>query len=251
MGARPLAVLDTIICGKLQKDIVVSLVEKMSQACKDNGCDLVGGETSEQPGVIPDGSYILSASSVGIVDKAKIIDGTKIKAGDIVLGIASNGIHTNGYTLVRRLLEQKPGLAAAKVEDTTFIDIALRPHLCYSNPLQEAFGQMELHGLAHITGGGVVDNLARIIPEGLSAQIDLGAISIPEIFAVIKQQGGVAPEEMLRTFNLGVGLIAVVSPAEQQQLSDLFAGFDIKSFKIGKVVEGHKRVVCDGELSFS
>jgi len=250
MGARPLAVLDTIICGKLEKDIVVSLVEKMSQACKENGCDLVGGETSEQPGVIPDGSYILSASSVGIVDKAKIIDGTKIKVGDVVLGIASNGIHTNGYTLVRRLLEQKPGLADVKVEDTTFIDIALRPHLCYSNPLQEAFGRIDLHGLAHITGGGVVDNLARIIPEGLSAQIDLGAISIPEIFSVIKREGGVAPAEMLRTFNLGVGLIAVVSPAERQQLSALFAGFDIKSFEIGRIIEGSQKVVCDGELSF-
>jgi len=251
MGARPLAILDTIICGKLQKDIVLELVEKISRACKENGCDLVGGETSEQPGVIPEGSYILSASSVGIVEKSKIIDGSKIKEGDLVIGVASSGIHTNGYTLVRRLLEKKPELAEKTVGGEKFIDLALKPHRCYSPALQRAFSAAKISGLAHITGGGVVDNLARIIPDGLSAKINLGSFKIPAVFSVIQEEGTVSSEDMLRTFNLGVGLVVVLPESELTQLTTIFNECETEIFKIGEIKKGGSKVECSGQLSFS
>jgi len=212
MGAKPCAVLDTIICGKFEKETVLKLVGEISKACIENNCVLVGGETSEQPGMLPAGRYILQASVLGIVEKSKIIDGGKIKAGDAVIALPSNGLHTNGYSLVRKLMEAKPEILNETVDGGSFLDAVLKPHTSYTNAvtavLEKHFGAV--HGMAHITGGGIRDNLARIIQnENLQAKIDLSAIKIPRIFKVIKNYADINDEEMLKTFNTGVGLIIV------------------------------------------
>jgi phosphoribosylformylglycinamidine cyclo-ligase len=247
-GARPLAIQDTIICGKLEKDVVLELVDAMARACCEQGCDLVGGETSEQPRVIPEGSYILSAAAVGIVDKSKIIDGSRIAAGDAVLGVASNGVHTNGYTLIRSLLDANPELAEETVDGERFIDYVLRPHLCYNLALQRLFGEVEIKGLAHVTGGGIVDNLKRILPKNVSAAINLDQIEELPIFSKICQEGSVDQADMLRTFNLGVGLIVVVEPKIADLVKDLFEGEGQHAYQIGEIVSGTGEVSCRGNL---
>ena len=163
MGAKPLTVQDAIICGKMNKDDINKIVKAIADACKKQGCVLTGGETSEQPGVLKKGTYILTSSIVGIVDKDKIIDGSKIKEGDVVISLESSGIHTNGYTLVRKIMKKYPEIVNKK-----FIDTILEPHRCYYNALKDLFDKKYITGLAHITGGGICENLNRILPTNLS-----------------------------------------------------------------------------------
>lgn len=163
MGARPLAVLDTIVCGNAEKDTIKTLVKGISQACRDNECSLVGGETSIQPLVIDAGVYVLTSSIAGIVEKSHIIDGSAINEGDTVLAVASNGLHTNGYSLVRLLMEKMPQIKLDRIDGLTFIEQIMKPHTPYYKAVKELFGQEYLHGMAHITGGGIEGNLCRII----------------------------------------------------------------------------------------
>ncbi|MEZ4753317.1 MAG: phosphoribosylformylglycinamidine cyclo-ligase [Bdellovibrionota bacterium] len=251
MGAAPVAIQDTIVCGELEKDIVVSLVASMHKAARAQGCDLVGGETSEQPRVIPAGSYILSAACIGIVEKSKIIDGSSVKEGDVVLAVSSNGVHTNGYTLIRSLLENNPSLAEKNVGDETFIEAVLRPHLCYNQPLQHIFNddKLAVNGLAHITGGGIVDNTARVIPDGLTANIDLSKVYVLDIFNAIHEESKSKHDDMLRTFNMGVGLVVILPSEHVKEVSDIFASYGMRSYLIGEVSRGDKRVSCVNELS--
>ncbi|WKZ56657.1 MAG: phosphoribosylformylglycinamidine cyclo-ligase [Bdellovibrionota bacterium] len=248
MGAKPLLLQDTIICGKLEKDVVVALVDTIADACRTEGCDLVGGETSEQPRVVPPGTYILSACCIGVVDRAKIIDGSKIEEGDVILAVASSGVHTNGYTLVRSLLDQQPGLAHQRVGDSTFLEQILIPHRCYNHPLQQLFSEAVIHGLAHITGGGLVDNLSRIIPQGLQARVDLRSIEVLEIFRAIAKAGNVAQAEMLRTFNLGVGLVVVAPKSQVASIKECFESFGHHTYPIGTIMSGDEPVSCAGSL---
>ena len=179
MGATPLTVQDAIICSKIEKDVVSDLVKYISQACKDNGSVLTGGETSEQPDVVEKGIYVLTSSIVGIVEKENIVDGSKIQKGDVVIALPSNGIHTNGYSFLRMMLEQFPEIENEEIEKgETFIDVIMRSHTAYYNVLTPLFGNDNLVGMAHITGGGLQGNLNRILPEKFSAQIDLTKIKI-------------------------------------------------------------------------
>jgi len=212
MGAHPLSVQDAIICGHLDGPIVNRLVAGLAAACRAQGCTLTGGETSEQPGVLDAGTYILVANAVGVVERARIIDGARIAPGDRVIAVASNGLHTNGYSLVRALLARDPALAGRDVDGETFLDVILRPHRPYYHAVRDLFTDEGLHGLAHITGGGIAGNLRRIIPAGQQARIDLGAIVPPPIFHAIRAAGDVDDADMLRTFNLGAGLIVVAAP---------------------------------------
>ncbi|MGH9361963.1 MAG: phosphoribosylformylglycinamidine cyclo-ligase, partial [Thermoanaerobaculia bacterium] len=191
MGARPVAVLDTIVCGKLEKAVVVELVDQLARACRELGASLVGGETSEQPGVLAPGSYVLAASVLGVVEKEKIIDGSRIEVGDAVLALPSNGPHTNGYTLIRKLLDSKPGLALSQVGGETFLEAVLKPHTPYLRALERLFDHPGLHGLAHITGGGIEGNLNRILPPGTAAEIDRAALRVSPIFDAIREAGQV------------------------------------------------------------
>jgi phosphoribosylformylglycinamidine cyclo-ligase len=250
MGAKPLSVQDCIVCGKMDKGIILRMVSALSAACKENDCVLTGGETSEQPGVVSAGTYILTASIVGIVDKENIIDGSKIQSGDVVLALASSGIHTNGLSLVRKVMETSPDILKEQIEGQSFIKTILTPHRCYYNSLKDLFGKRELVGLAHITGGGIQENLNRILPEGLSAEIDLGKIEILPIFKALKKFGGLEDADMLRTFNMGVGMTAVVRPSFAEDAIAHLKNFGVGSYQIGKTIKGDRGVNFISELQW-
>lgn len=250
MGAEPLYIEDCIVCSTVDPVLVSSFVSNMSAACREQGCVLVGGETSVQPGVIADGTYIFSASGIGVVDKDRIIDGSKITENSIVLAVASNGLHTNGYTLIRKLLENNPGLKESNVSGSTFIKAVMRPHLCYYNAVKGLFNNPGLLGLAHITGGGIQDNLNRILPPNLDALIDLSAIRIPEIFRVIKEEGNITEADMLRTFNMGIGLSLVCSPDSSREMILHLEAHGHSAYPIGTIVRGEKKVRFSGGLAW-
>lgn len=235
MGAHPLSVQDAIICGHLDGAIVNRIVAGLAEACRAQGCALTGGETSEQPGVLDAGTYILVANAVGVVERDQIIDGARIAAGDRVLAVASNGLHTNGYSLVRALLARDPDLAAAEVDGESFLDVILRPHRPYYAAVRDLFAHAGLHGLAHITGGGIEGNLRRIIPAGLQATIDLGTLRPPTVFRVIRERGGTDDADMLRTFNLGAGLLIVAAPEAADEIGAHLAARGYESADIGAI----------------
>lgn len=250
MGAMPLTVQDAIICGKMEKDIVTRIVSAIANACKEHGCVLTGGETSEQPGVLEKGSYILTSSIVGLVEKEDIIDGSKIEEGDIIVSLESSGIHTNGYTLVRTIMKENPSIMNETINGKTFIETILTPHRCYYNELKDLFGKDLIKGLAHITGGGIKENLNRILPENIDALIDLSKYEVLDIFKVLKKYGNVSNEEMLRTFNLGCGMALVAKEENVKTVIDHLQNKGIKCTIIGKAIKGNKHVVTEGELSF-
>ncbi len=250
MGAVPLAVQDAIICGKLEPDVVAEMVRTMAEACRNFDCTLTGGETSEQPGVIPEGTYILTSSVVGVVEKSMIIDGSRIQKGDQVLAVASNGLHTNGYSLVRKLMAERPSIIDDNVNGESFLDAILTPHLCYLPGIKELFALQELHGLAHITGGGIGENLDRILPADLDARIDLGKIDILPIFKLIHEAGNASDATMLRTFNLGVGLTIVADRKSVPLIESHLSKKGYVSYAIGEIVEGKKAVSFEGNLKW-
>ena len=249
MGAKPLAVLDTIICGNAEKDTIKSFIKGISEACRENECDLVGGETSVQPGVVEKGVYVLTASIAGIVDKEKIIDGSKIQTGDKILALTSNGLHTNGYSLVRHLMDVMPQIQNEKIGNESFLEAIMKPHTPYYKAIKGLFGNNSVHGMAHITGGGVEGNLSRIMPNGLSARINLSSIIIPHIFKYIKSNGNIADSEMLKTFNCGVGLIVVMEPGAESAISKAISRF-YNCYTIGEVVTGEPSVVFINNLNW-
>ncbi len=250
MGAEPLYVQDCIVCGHLDSKIVSTLVLGMAAACQAQGCVLVGGETSVQPGVVVEGVYVLSASAVGVVEKEYIIDGARITEDDVVLAVASNGLHTNGYTLVRKLLELHCDLRDQSIEEESFIDVIMRPHTCYYHAVRDLFRSPGLRGLAHITGGGIQDNLNRILPSSLDAGIELSCLDVPVVFKVIRDTGHVSDADMLRTFNMGVGLTLVCAPEMVDAFSKHLADHDCCSYPIGRIVKGSKRVTYSGAISW-
>ena len=236
MGAHPLSVQDAIICGHLDGEVVRRIVASIAEACRAQGCTLTGGETSEQPGVLDDGLYILVANAVGVVERSKIVDGARIAPGDRVVAVASNGLHTNGYSLVRALLARHPELAAADVGGESFMDAILRPHRPYYAAMRDLFEEPGLHGMAHITGGGIEGNLRRIIPAGVQARIDLATLRPPAVFRIIREWGRVDDADMLRTFNLGAGLTLVVAPGAVEAVRAHLAGHDCATAVIGEIV---------------
>jgi phosphoribosylformylglycinamidine cyclo-ligase len=250
MGAKPLSVQDAIICGKLEKNVVNELVDNIAKACREQDCTLTGGETSEQPGVIEPGLYILTASVVGIVEKSKIIDGSKIEEGDCVLAVASNGLHTNGYSLVRALIDDRPEIINTTVDGQSFLDAIMKPHKCYYKCFRDLFGLSGLHGLAHITGSGIDGNLERILPDNLNAVIDSDKIKILPIFKTIKEFGDVSDSDMLRTFNMGVGMVIVAKESVINDIQKHLASKECDSYTIGKIVKGNKRVTFEGKLNW-
>lgn len=250
LGATPLAVLDLIVCGKLKPKAVQEIVRAIAKACEAQGCTLVGGETSEQPGVLKVGTYVLAASIVGVVDKAKIVDGSAIREGDTVLAVASNGPHTNGYTLIRKLLEQNPDLVKKKVGMGTFLDAVMKPHTCYYHAFKGLFGDSSLHGMAHITGGGIQGNLNRILPKGLDAEVDVSKIQILPVFKVMRKAGNIADADMLRTFNLGVGMILIVGREGVSKMREHLGKQGHESYLIGTIIKGGEKIVLKGKLQW-
>lgn len=250
MGATPLTVQDAIICGKIDKDVVTRIVKAVSAACEEHGCILTGGETSEQPGVLGNDAYILTSSIVGVVEKEEIIDGSAIQEGDVVISLESSGIHTNGYTLVRTIMKENPAIMEEQFEGKSFIDTILTPHRCYYNELKGLFKTGKINGLAHITGGGIRENLNRILPKDLNAEISLDSYVIPPIFTALRKFGNVQDEEMIRTFNLGVGMALVTSGDNADEIIDYLGQQGIACHVIGSIVKGEGSVVCKGQLQW-
>ncbi len=249
MGAKPLAVLDTIVCGNAENDTIKSLVKGLSEACKANECSLVGGETSIQPLVVGSGVYVLTSSIAGIVEREKIIDGSAISEGDAVLAIASNGLHTNGYSLVRLLMDKMPQIKLEKIDGLTFIEQIMKPHTPYYRAIKELFQKDVIHGMAHITGGGLEGNLCRIIPDGLCAKIDRARLRILPIFKYIKNHGNIGDEEMLRTFNCGMGFNMVVPQnAKEAVIRHVSQYYDC--YEIGRIERGTRKVSLEGRLNW-
>ena len=249
MGATPLAVQDLVVCGKLEKNTVTRIVSAISDICRENESVLTGGETTEQPDILPPETYILGSSIIGIVDSDKVIEGTKIMEGDAVIAIASSGPHTNGYTLIRDLLSRYPELADRQLEDKTFLEAVLEPHRCYYKSIKKLFDGRAV-GFAHITGGGIKENLNRILPSTSDAVIDLGCYQPQQVFGVIKEVGNVSHEDMLRTFNLGVGLAVVCRAGNAEEVLKLLNESGEHAYRIGEIVEGSGKVRCVNRVNF-
>ncbi|HTQ76732.1 MAG TPA: phosphoribosylformylglycinamidine cyclo-ligase [Burkholderiales bacterium] len=204
-GAEPLFFLDYFACGKLEPRIATMVVRGIARGCEDAGCALIGGETAEMPGMYPEGEYDLAGFCVGVAEKSRVIDGRGIEPGDVLLGLASSGAHSNGYSLIRRVIEnEKPN------SDT--VDSLMEPTRIYVKPVLKLAAAMPVKGLAHITGGGLVGNVPRILPHGTRASIRKSAWPRPPLFAWLQETGGIAEDEMFRVFNCGIGMVVVVAP---------------------------------------
>ncbi|NOS67229.1 MAG: phosphoribosylformylglycinamidine cyclo-ligase [Candidatus Peribacteraceae bacterium] len=248
MGATPLAVQDAVICGKLEKKVIQRVIAGVAAACRAQNCTLTGGETSEQPGVIPPGTYILAANIVGVVEKSKIIDGKKIKNGDIILAVASNGLHTNGYSLIRKLIKQKPKILNTKIIGTSFLNAILKPHTCYYKAVKDLFDERALHGMAHITGAGIEGNLSRVLPKTLDAHIDLSALRVLPIFKIIRDAGNIPDAEMLKTYNMGAGLMIVAAKSAAKKFQRHLTARGHACYPVGEIVRGKGRVRFAGKV---
>jgi phosphoribosylformylglycinamidine cyclo-ligase len=245
-GAKPLFILDYIGMSVLDPDVIAGVVDGMVKACGECGCSIVGGETAELPDTYPPGEYDLVGCMVGMVDKSKIVDGSSIAAGNIVLGLPSTGLHTNGYSLARKVLLDVGGYALKDSLDelgTTVGDALLAPHRPYVSAVLPLVQQGLLKGIAHITGGGLPGNVRRILPEGTGVSIRRGSWEVPPIFTVIQREGSVDEVEMYRTFNMGLGLVLVVGADEAAAVSRSLDEAGERHWKVGEVVESSEPFV--------
>ncbi len=248
-GAEPLFFLDYVGAGALDPKKMVELVEGVAQGCRDNGCALLGGETAEMPGFYQPGDYELVGFIVGLVDRPKMLDGSKVAAGDVLVGLPSSGLHTNGYSLARRILFDKLGLVmddkAPWFKKKRVGEALLEPHVSYLKPVRPLLGHRALHGMAHITGGGITDNLPRILPPGTHALIRVGSWPVPELFHFLQEQGDVDTEEMFRVFNMGIGMILAVEPSGLAEVLGLLRSMGQRSWLIGTIQPGGSGVAYD------
>ena len=244
-GAAPMFFMDYLATGKLEPEVAEKVVEGIAEACKHNGCALIGGETAEMPGFYPDGEYDLAGFIVGVVDKERIITGKKVEIGDIILGLPSNGLHTNGYSLARKLLFE-----VAKYSPETYVNELknkvgnelMRTHRSYWPALKKMIDSECISAMAHITGGGITENLPRVLPRGTAAVIELGSWPKMPIFEHLQTLGDVPQDEMLRTFNMGIGMLLVVNPKKFKKAQTLLERAGEKYHAIGRIVKGERKV---------
>jgi phosphoribosylformylglycinamidine cyclo-ligase len=244
-GARPLFFLDYVATGKLAPDVIASVVEGCARGCRENGCVLLGGETAEMPGFYSEGEYDIAGFIVGVVDREKVIDGKRIAPGDTVLALPSVGLHTNGYSLARKLFFEVAGYAV----DTPVAELGmtagealLLPHVSYLKPLDGLLDGRLIKGLAHITGGGLLDNVPRILPEGTAVEIRRGSWPALPLFALLQKLGNVEEAEMYRAFNMGVGMVVVCAPEDAAGVRSHVEAQGSAIYEIGRVVEGARDV---------
>ena len=244
-GAAPLFFMDYLATGTLDPAVAEKVVEGIADACKHNSCALIGGETAEMPGFYPDGEYDLAGFIVGVVDRDKIITGKDLQIGDIILGLPSNGLHTNGYSLARKLLFE-----VAKYSPETYVNEIknkvgnelMRTHKSYWPTLRKLIDAQCVVAMAHITGGGITENLPRVLPRGTAAAIELGSWPVLPIFEHLQQLGNVAQEEMLRTFNMGMGMLLVVPAAKFKKAQSVLERVGEKAYTIGRIIKGERKV---------
>ena len=245
-GAEPLFFLDYFACGTLEPEVLADVVKGLAAACGENGCALIGGETAEMPGFYAGGEYDLAGCIVGAVDRDGLIDGSAIAPGDVVWALPSSGLHTNGYSLARRIVFDEMGLGVGdELPGTgrTVADELLQVHRSYLPEYRELKKQIEVKGLAHITGGGLMENIPRILPPGCSVEIDVSAWEPPPVFKLLEERGGVERTEMYRVFNMGVGMIFITNAGNEAAVAGADCRWDL--FPIGKVVEGSGEVILE------
>jgi phosphoribosylformylglycinamidine cyclo-ligase len=244
LGAEPLFFLDYMASERLDPDRFHDLISGMTRGCKKAGCALIGGETAQMPGIYHGNDYDLVGTIVGVVDRARIIDGSKIRAGDAIIGLPSSGLHTNGYSLAREILFNQLNLRLTARADglrTTLGEELLKVHMLYLPQIRKVRAALEIKGMAHITGGGLIDNIPRVLPEGLDAEIRLGTWTIPPLFRLLGNAAKVGPEELHQVFNMGIGMVLIVSEKHAARAAKL-AGGKI----IGRIVKGSKTVKLIG-----
>ncbi|MFA6999507.1 MAG: phosphoribosylformylglycinamidine cyclo-ligase [Candidatus Paceibacterota bacterium] len=248
MGARSLTFLDYVAHDKLDPNVMEAMVAGMSKACRESGVSLLGGETAEMPGTYMEGEHDIAGCITGVVEKDKIVTGEKIKEGDIILGLASSGLHTNGFSLARKVLFDI-GLykVDTKVEELgeTVGDALLKVHINYSKPVLEMLdGGIDIHGIAHITGGGFIENIPRVLPKDFDAQITLNSWPILPIFSLIEKIGNIPQAEMYRVFNMGIGLMLIIPRGEKEKIIEILKKYsNYNIFEVGGIINGNKKVV--------
>jgi phosphoribosylformylglycinamidine cyclo-ligase len=245
-GAEPLFFLDYLATGRLSPAVAEQVVSGVARACRENGCALIGGETAEMPGFYADGEYDIAGFIVGVVERSRVIDGKSIVPGDVLIGLPSAGLHTNGYSLARRVLFEmagwQPDTFVAEL-GTTVGEALLASHRSYLSPVRPLLERQSVRGLAHITGGGITENLPRVLPEGCAAEIDLRAWDVPALFRLLQERGQIAREEMFRAFNMGIGLVIVCAAREVERVINMLArAGEPHAVRIGFVVSGNRQV---------
>jgi phosphoribosylformylglycinamidine cyclo-ligase len=246
VGAKPLFFLDYFATGKLSVETAAQVVKGIARGCEIAGCALIGGETAEMPDFYPEGEYDLAGFVVGIVDRSNYITGEEIEEGDVILGLASSGIHSNGYSLVRKLFFEVLGLKVdqplPEFGGKKVYEILLEPTKIYAKSILELLKEVKVKGMAHITGGGIPGNLVRVLPEGVKAVIEKGSWEVPRIFTFIQEKGSVPEEEMFKTFNMGIGYAVVVSPEEAERAKEVLEACGERVYRIGRIEKGERGV---------
>ena len=239
-GAAPLFFLDYIACGKNVPEKIAKIVSGVADGCRMAGCALIGGETAEHPGLMPADEYDLAGFSVGLVDYEKIIDGSTVAPGDIIIGIASSGVHSNGFSLVRRVLGDTPEALNAHVPElaASIGETLLTPTRIYVKPMLALYKAMPVKAVSHITGGGFYENIPRMLPDGCKAVIERSQVPVPPIFDLIARTGGISERDMFNTFNMGIGMAFVVRREDADRALDILAGFDEQAWVIGEIAAG-------------
>ncbi|MGG3841159.1 phosphoribosylformylglycinamidine cyclo-ligase [Paenibacillus thiaminolyticus] len=244
-GAEPLFFLDYLACGQVVPERIEAIVSGIAEGCRMAGCALIGGETAEMPGMYAPGEYDIAGFSVGIVEKRRLITGATIRPGDVLLGLASSGFHSNGYSLVRKLFLQEAGYtldARVTADGRPLGDVLLEPTRIYVRPLLELMNRVPVKGAAHITGGGFLENIPRMLPEGTAAQIDYGTWPVPEVFRLSREIGSLTWTELFTTFNMGIGMVIAVSADEAAAAEACLMEQGEAVYRIGTVTEGERQV---------
>jgi phosphoribosylformylglycinamidine cyclo-ligase len=236
-GAESLFFLDYFACGKLSVDTATTVVAGIAKGCELAGCALIGGETAEMPGMYPPGEYDLAGFAVGVVEKSKIINGSSIKPGDVVIGIASSGAHSNGYSLIRKIIERAGAKPTEDIGGRSLREVVMTPTQIYVKQLLNVMAQHPIKGLAHITGGGLVDNVPRVLPDNTQAVLQRDSWQMPDLFRWLQMKGGVADAEMVRVFNCGIGMAVVVSQQDADAVIACINQQGLHSWCLGEIVE--------------
>jgi len=245
-GATPLFFMDYLASGRIEPEVTEKVIEGLAEACKHNGCALIGGETAEMPGFYPDGEYDLAGFIVGAVERERIITGKTVEVGDVILGLASNGLHTNGYALARKLLFEVGKYTLDSYVNELKGKVGnelLRTHKSYWPAIKRLVDGECVSAMAHITGGGITGNLPRVLPRGVAAVIEMGSWQVPPIFEHLQQLGNVPQEEMLRTFNMGLGMLLVVPSKKFKKAQTVLERAGEKAFTVGRIVKGDRKVM--------
>ncbi|GAA4869511.1 phosphoribosylformylglycinamidine cyclo-ligase [Paenibacillus vulneris] len=248
-GAEPLFFLDYLACDKVVPEKIEAIIKGISDGCVQSGCALIGGETAEMPGMYSEGEYDIAGFTVGIVDKKKIIDGSTIRPGDVVLGLASSGVHSNGFSLVRKLLLEEKGYSLHDHIDALggkLGDVVLEPTKIYVKSVLAALEKVQLKGLAHITGGGFIENIPRMLPADVNVEIDYGSWPILPIFQLMQKDGNISNNDMFRTFNMGIGMVIVVSEEQAAEAAAIFEQHGEQVYTLGRVTAGERVVTFTG-----